>query len=97
MKNEDKLKNKIEEKINNGWLLMVSDTHRWCKSDGFYEMRFFLKKEEKTIYLHSYQGGKDLEDCYSKNNPQEIPICDLLTFMYETDCEIAYENILDEK
>lgn len=55
-----------------GWKIMADDTHRWCESDGFYEVEFHLHTEAGEVYINTESGGQDLEDEWSDNNPQEI-------------------------
>lgn len=61
-------------------ILVASDTHRWVESDGFYEVQFMIKfpdhteykSEESGIYIHNVKGKKELQEQWSKNNPQRV-------------------------
>lgn len=72
---------KITEYINNGWELIADNTHRWVESDGFYEVQFELHKGDDKIYLHTEIGGQDLEDEWSKNNPQQVSVNSMIFYL----------------
>lgn len=79
----------IKNKTSNGWKLVASDTHRWVESDGFYEVQFELHKDNHKIYLHAESGGQDLEDEWSKNNPQQVS-AEILTNIMVDDFAFKY-------
>lgn len=91
-----KLIDKINKLIDLGWELTASDTHRWCSSDGFYEVEFSLKKGDEKIYLHTESGDQDLEDNWSENNPQQIWVNDMIFYLDDGfDIEYALGTIDD--
>ena len=59
-----------------GWIITADDTHRWVDCDGFYEVEFELNTEIGDIYINTECGGRDLEDEWSKNNPQKVKLED---------------------
>lgn len=56
------------------WEIIADDTHRWVDSDGFYEVEFslFTSFTSENVYIHTECGGSDLQDSWSKNNPQKV-------------------------
>lgn len=95
-KMRQKLIDKITEFINNGWELVADDTHRWVSYDGFYEVQFTLRKDDKEIYLHTETGGQDLEDKWSDKNPQQVYVDDMIFYLDDGfDIEYALGMIND--
>ena len=58
------------------WYITADDTHRWVDCDGFYEVEFTLNTEIGKIYINTESGGRDLEEEWSENNPQQVGLCD---------------------
>lgn len=59
---------------NEDWKIIASDTHRWVSTDGFYEVQFEIETglPDGEIYVTTKCGDWDLEEEWSKNNPQEV-------------------------
>lgn len=57
-----------------GWTITAHDTHRWVSCDGFYEVEFELNTEIGDIYINTKSGGQDLEDEWSRSNPQIVEL-----------------------
>jgi hypothetical protein len=51
-----------------GFRVYANDTHRWCDTDGFYEVEFSLQNGNQYLYIHTECGNQSLEDKWSKNN-----------------------------
>ena len=57
-----------EHFIHEGFRIYANDTHRWCETDGFYEVEFSLQNGNQYLYIHTACGNQYLEDKWSKNN-----------------------------
>lgn len=57
-----------------GWEIIAHDTHRWVRSDGFYEVEFNIKTNipDFEIYIRTKCGDMDLQEMWSENNPQKV-------------------------
>ena len=95
---KEKLKKILEKLISDfDYKIEADDTHRWVKSDGFYEVQFELIKDDIKIFIHNESGNQNLEDKWSKNNPQIVTVTQTLNLMdYDFDCEYVI-NMLNEK
>lgn len=58
------------------WTITADDTHRLVDTDGFYEVEFELNTEIGDIYINTKSGGRDIEDEWSKSNPQRVELDD---------------------
>lgn len=99
-------KNRLSELINyvcknHSAELVATDTHRWVEPDGFYEVQFMIKFPQSTdydyyesgIFIHNISGNQNLEDQWSKNNPQKVYFDAFSDDLTEFDLTYAIEKI----
>lgn len=77
------------------WTITADDTHRWVDCDGWYEVEFELNTEIGDIYINTESGGQDLEDEWSKNNPQEVNLEDCCLYGRSWDWYYFLENLYE--
>lgn len=75
----EELESEIEDFVNGlinkyGWTITAHDTHRWVSCDGFYEVEFEMNTEFGDIYINTKSGGQDLQDEWSRSNPQNVEL-----------------------
>lgn len=83
-----------ERFIYNGFRVFAVDTHRWCETDGFYEVEFSLQNGIKSMYIHTATGNQTLEDKWSKNNGT-CYIADVLEHINDIYCyQMFFEDVV---
>ena len=73
----DEIFNYIEKLMGKyNWSITADDTHRWVESDGWYEVEFMMTTENGEVYINTVSGDMELQEEWSKNNPQSASLCD---------------------
>lgn len=96
----NELKSEIFDFVNDliykyNWAITADDTHRWVECDGFYEVEFELNTEIGDVYINTESGDQDLEDEWSKNNPQKVNLEDCYLYSRPWDWYYFLNNLYE--